>query len=593
MDYGFRVIPFQLPTSTGNFDVTVASGYGSDLTPKFVMFFAQRSANIDTITSSELLSIGAVDGTNQMAGAMMSENGQLTASNDSGVRTSSVNAIEITGTGAQGLEAEATFVSFAAGKVTLNFAVSAPSGAYRTFALFGFGTGLTAAVSSFTGNATENSSSSISGLSFQPDGAIVLSWNRALTNPGAGQDQGMLSIGFAGRLPSTTQACTVVCREDRKATNTSSGCLSQADRAAIVLTSSAGTVSEGASLEVTAWPSDGITFTTRGASVAVNALVVSFSTNGRRVWAGLPLANSDTTGAQSFTNPGFRPRAMLFAASHTETDGTIDSGAGGLSIGAVTTADGAIEQALISGNFEDAQTAGAAQSLFSASNVVDLLRNATTHEWIAAFTSFDAQGWTHTVSTASTLDELIAVLAIEDTNVYSTDTEQISDGFAFLVSHKLRSADTEQISDASVFVVTSDRRTSDDIEQISDTFVLKVTDTGATLVSNDTENITEQVALLVANILVSNDTENISDNFVFAVGDTKTFTDTEHITDGFVLVQRAARAAFEEIERITDTAILILGRVLVSGDTVTIVDQFNSGAGLRALKRTLRGSVLE
>lgn len=419
LEYGFRVIPFTCPTASGNFPITIPSGFGLALVPAFVVLFVQRGVTLDVIASSELLGVGALDGTNQFAGAMMSENGQLTAANDSGVRTSSVNCLEITGTAAQGLEAEATTVSLGAGQALINFPVgSVPAAAYKGFAVFAFGADLAGAVTSLTGNPVVGLTSAISGLAFAPDGALFLSWNRAFTNPGAGQDQGMLSVGFAGRLPSTTQACSVVCREDRKATSTSSAALSLGNRCAAKLSSTGGVVTKGATLEVTAWASDGLTTTTRDVAGALDVMVIPFRIGGRKVWAGLVAVDADLSahgsGLLPFTDSAFRPCTLFSAAAYAQVDGTIEDTVGALSIGCVSNGEGDLEQACISGNLQDGQTTGKAQSLASSSKLVDLVTAAATHAYDAALVSFDPLGWSVQIGTADSLDHVQAVMALEE-----------------------------------------------------------------------------------------------------------------------------------------------------------------------------------
>jgi hypothetical protein len=264
----------------------------------------------------------------------------------------------------------------------------------------------------------------------------------------------------------------------------------------------------------------------------------------------------------------------------------------------------------------DAQTTSETRSITETANIVNVISTSTVHDWIASWVSFDATGYTINVNDASPVDRIISGFAIEDpTELVSNDTENISDTAVLAVTIQRRvSNDTENISDSPRLLVTIDRRVSNDTEQLSDNAVLAVTINRRVVAEveqigddfavvrkeaiGDTEQITDAAILVPGTFASFPETEQIIDSLVTvlqaSMGAT-IFGDVEDISDAAVLSLRTAFVGFSETERISDQALLYLGRVMVVNEIVDILDGFAGGGsgGLHAIKLKRAGRVFQ
>lgn len=399
-----RDVAFTLPNATGNFTITDTGGPG--LTPKAAMIVLSGASALDTITSHARLSVGITDGTNHRATAWMAEDDVLASVGDTGKRLANDKVLNLTGTAAEGLQVGATFVSFAANAITINVdAASVLRGFVRLF----YGADLLANVTSIVGAASTDTSTTAPG--FTPDGAIFIG---SRTTNDYGVDTGLanahVTIGAAGRLPSTSQGCISLVAEDRPASgNSSSACKPRDNRVATMLASSSGTITETASLSLKSWDASGLTVT-NDAATAMTVAVLSLKLNGEKCHAGCPTLNTDTLGVSSYTDPGFTPRALMLAAQVAPTINTADSTAGGgFSLGVVTMGTGSY---CAGWNDNDDKSTTEADCLVSSSKMIDFPESAVSRFWAAELSSMTASGFDYNVTNAHSVDLPTLVFAI-------------------------------------------------------------------------------------------------------------------------------------------------------------------------------------
>lgn len=403
VDYGFRIVPFVLPTTTGNFDVEITSSPPGK-TPKLVMIFVSRATALDTVTNEAMVSVGAYDGSNSRCVSAMAENGTVAANADTGGRIDNGAVVQIPTTGSEAKEARVTAVSFASNKVTLNIATGeVPSSAYRSFALFMYGADLTAGVLDLTSSSSLNGDVSTTVPGVKPDGIVSVSADQTFSSD-AGFAQARLCVGFAGRS-SSGNACASVTAEDRRS-NTSSGVESRDDACVATLTSSAGTVSEDSRVKVQSFDTTGFTIRSLVAR-AVTAMYVWFNIGGRSVYVGLPSLAANVSGNTTDTSPGFLGSLVMFAGQRVANADTVGNTQGNLSVGAAT----ASEQALVSWNDNDNQGTSSTKSLTSNANLIDVVD--TAHDWTADFVAFTSTGYTYHVSDTTAAARPTAVMVVQ------------------------------------------------------------------------------------------------------------------------------------------------------------------------------------
>lgn len=544
-------------------DVTVASGPGA--TPKGALVITGIAAASGTVsaTTKARLCVGMIDSDLvQRSAHFFADDNAAAASGATRYRIDNSTVI-LHSASTTTLDVEANVTTLQTDGFQLSW--SAGSNA-RGQACFFFGDDTRTAVRNLTGSASIGGTASISGLSFAPDFIYVASVNQAVTTDGEGAE-GMMSFGFAART-SSTQSCTVLCAENLQ-DPTSSGCLTRGDRVAIQLTSAAGTISEGASLEVTSWNSDGVTLTTRGSAAALPTIVLCVKLPNTSAWAGAPTLPASAAGSFSRTDPQFKPMALFTSACINATAGTVVSTRGSMSVG-VNTANAGGHVSVLA---RDAQTTTDAHTVESITNNLSLMLvgSPVSYDWLMDFTSFDALGWTGSVTDTAAADRPTAYMAVSVLHVIDqTETEAISDAVVFMTSAVIVTTETEAITDEAVLVGV------------------------ATIVANETEEITDQAILAALATIVCDETEVISDDCVLVPSSpffvTLVCDETEEITDS-VRMAAGATIVADETETITETAFLYLGAVLVSNDTEEITDSF--ARALAQLKRGFRGTWLQ
>ena len=321
-----RDVPFTLPNATGNFTITDTGGPG--LTPKACIIVLSGATGTGSETNPARCSIGLTDGTNAIAMGWMAEHGVLAANADTGRRRANDKILNIPGTANEALGVGAAFVSVGTNALTINVDTAS---VLKGFVRFMYGANLTAKVTTVASHGTVDNAVSSPSLGFQADGCFLIS-SRTQWNVDAGLANVIESFGFAGRLPSLTQACMNVCAGDR-IDPTSVGQNPRSNRALSIVISTAGVMSEAVAIEVTNFAADTIEFTTRELGEVIGIGILAFSLNGEKCYADLATLNSGTSGISSYTTPGFRARALFLLGQAGATANTLDSTTGAMSIG--------------------------------------------------------------------------------------------------------------------------------------------------------------------------------------------------------------------------------------------------------------------
>lgn len=400
-----HVVRFQGNNTAGNQTITDPRSPG--MAPILAIFALSGATALDTLTTGGRISVGATDGTNQYAIGYFAEDGGLPANQDTGNRADDASVLIMPTAGGLPIETKAAFSSFASGSVTITWSVATQLQGFVIFVYASNATRGKVTVDTITGSASIGGTASSTAHGEEPDFLFVVSGNLALTSENT-KDNGMLSIGWASRTGSVRQGCAAVTAEDNRPTgNTSSGVIERNDCVAVALSSSGGTVTEGARLEAS-FGASGYTMTTRNAAAALAAIVVSISVDGEQAWAGVETVAAGTTGDKAITTPGFRPLLGLFAGVRSATVNSLGSGQGNFTFGAV---DRWGEQAAVGLHSQDNQTTAASDSVARDSDCFALPQTGSAHDWIASGT-LQALGVTLNVNDATTGDRILLVGAL-------------------------------------------------------------------------------------------------------------------------------------------------------------------------------------
>lgn len=623
----FKIAAFTCNTSGTRQNITPSGGPGTN--PKAAMFFVSGATALDTPTAHSRMCVGMTDGTSQLCMAELCEDGVGTATADAGFRADNTQVITIPLTTSEAIDGEAAYVAWTNDGVAIDWA-DFPATALRGYAVFFYGTDLSAKVIQYTSSATQDTAVSNSEAGFEPTALICASPWAGFSDGNSGAT-GKLSLGFATNDGGTiVQACRAFAQTDRAA-NTST--IHRTDSIAARQTGSA----QQSRLEISAFSSTGFTGITRGSANALATAVLALKTTDARARVVSQIVDTNATGQKFIEGFGFKPQTAFFFGGEATVSNTFSTTKdGSLFFGGAVSATEVFAVGVnerVGGDAGNADT----YSLATSSGPIGQPSTAGALNYAATLTAFVHNGLNINVVDAGPSDYLMSFLAFEDTTArIGSDTERISDDFRLLVTIERKSfadteqiadeflfrttdrkdfGDTEQISDAFRLVVTSDARALSDDEQISDAFAFATTDrkafgdtvqiadatlfvvTGDARSFSDTEQLTDTFNFIVGRTLVSNDTVEIGDGFVLvSMGTTILISnDTEEISDGFVTVLAAGVTALtfvaNETVELSDGVVMIRGQVLVSGDEVAISDAFNSGRGLIARKAIKRGRV--
>lgn len=563
---GVRVIHLTGPSVAGTFpqeqDVVITDT-PPNVIPKGAIFFSVSHSGLsNTIALTSRIGVGfADDAVTERCVMAFAENGVAAASADCGYRIDNSTVVQISNPTNVNLLAEGNVTEFITNGVTLSW--SAVNNVQGQIVLF-YGDDVEAQVVNFNGSATEDGTASISGLAFAPDIIFLISGDRAFGTDTQGADP-MLSFGFAART-SDTQACSCLVWEHQQSP-TESGVISKDTVCAVRLTSTAGTVAEGASLELTSWNSDGATFTTRNDSYSLRCAALCVKLPNTSAWAGAPTIPAGTLGAFSRTDPQFLPQALIFAPVRAASVDAV-TGQGSLCLGCTD----AYETGEVSAQARDNQATSGTGVDWSSSRSFSVITIPGSSDWdyFGTVTSFDTLGWSGAITNAAAANRPMVYLAISHpAEIIGNETVGITEGHVFQQNPLRALSETVGITEGHVFMQNA-------------------VGTGG-IVGNETVGVTEG-CVFTARTVFNEDVGITEDCVLLAVS--HVYDETVGIEEGLIFVGDGTLVANETVGITEGNVLLITGLVLVANETVGITEEYNDGPGPVPIKGTWRGTTL-
>lgn len=387
-----------VPTSGATFDVTI-SGIG---TPKAIMCKWVGATTTETQAAHLRWSIGFADGTTQRACQAFAEDAVLAANADAGFLYSSAAVALLSGTTTEAVDGQLSWNSWITDGVRLNIDNAVASGFLLQVVFFN-GDDLSAQVLEYTASATQDGTVSPT-TSFQP--SFILGGSAYETT--ASGAHARMALGICCWNPSGTiqQVCYSFYAFDRSGCH-GGGVLRSNRFFAHATVGSTGTLTLGATHEVTARSSTSFTVTTRDAAVGHPQFCLVLGLGSHNCWVGVPaldLLDTDTTGDKYIEAPGFLAK-YLFAISTPSA--TIDSGiasaaAGsgrwthGFSDGTVNHRTGAQQ--------EDAATTSDTRSISGNAACIGPMTDAGANHYLGTVASFLPSGFRINLSAAGASD---------------------------------------------------------------------------------------------------------------------------------------------------------------------------------------------
>lgn len=391
------------PSGAGAVTYTDTGG-PAGLTPKAIRVVVTNVTAEDFNNGTARVSEGYYDGTTQRCCGAVMEDLAATALADSAVFADTAKVVVIGDTtGSTTPLVTGAASNLAVNAVDITWDAAAPN--LHLDIQFFYGGDLSARVTSIASSATIGNAVSTTGGPGTPNMVFAATVGTAFSAGGAAQGGGF-SSGFAGRLPSTTQACSAFHWNDQQVTATAVGNLNRNDAVCTYMTNDS---TEGTRIEVSAWNADGVSYTTRNAAVSVEFMVLELTMGTLRVWAGGPTLPTSVAGAFSRTDPGFRPQALFFSHARSGTINTLTNAQGAIGLGFVASN----AQGVASVFARDNQATSDAQSRHSTTTCAAIIQTAGAATMRFAHTSFDATGWSGNVTTTSAADLNVPYAAIE------------------------------------------------------------------------------------------------------------------------------------------------------------------------------------
>jgi hypothetical protein len=299
----------------------------------FVIAFCSTSATDETEQSGFSVSRGFSDGTNDRCAQWNARTASVGSQTRSRCSDDLIMVMSSTGS----VLGRASFDSWISNGARIDW-TNATSAAH-VFLLIVTGTDMETFVGDETGNATEDSSVTITGLADEPDDVFFLSSND-IPFDDTTQTTGCGSFGVAHNGASVEQAAIAHGATHGVTPEEPLTWMSE-QRVAKILRSNSASDSE-AELEVTAFTSDGFTVTTRNDSEAIEFAYLAVTWGDSDVETALELrAIPTSTGEETLSSPGFKPQLALFCGSAITTPTGLDdvrtgANAGNNSLGAYT-----------------------------------------------------------------------------------------------------------------------------------------------------------------------------------------------------------------------------------------------------------------
>jgi hypothetical protein len=525
-------------------------------TPKAVVLRVTRGVTLGTAVAGQFLSVGVSDGTATRLTACMAEDGQAATASDSGRSLHSTEIVQILDTTTGAVIAAADFSSFGADTVNISW-TTLPASAFLICVEAYHGDDCDAAVGQVSASTTQNGTTTVSGLSFQPTTWRLFGAEFGFgtgTNAHARYHEGAASVDEDSVV--TGQWCVLLGDRERSGrTGVISGIR---DDAIAVRFNIANTGSRAATelsrVDVQAGTSDGAIFETiqpASPSALVFAyLALRFDT--RRSLAWIPASgdlNTSTSGTHSIDDPGWFPDALSIATTR-QPSGALNayqpSGGHGASYGA---SDGTTHRN-IGAQLED-NVSTADTRCITGNALAVVLNDAGGIDHSMSSATFDALGVNILVGTSSSADRLAGFLAIERRTIMVADEPVGLTESCVLV---VPSTDLEIISDEAV--------------GLTEGCILR---TDGDLVVGEPVGVAESCVLRTDGDLVLDEAEGISEGCLLLTAEPVVFGEAEGISES-CLLRTDGDLALGEPEGITETCVLRTDGDLALGEPVGVTE---------------------
>lgn len=383
--------------------------------PVAALYALTGGTAIGTIVSPARLGLGVTDGTTQRAFGALAEDAVAAGSADAQTRVDDATVIQWPNTSSGALDGEASWSAWRTNGSEISWADLMTS-AHQLGAIYFFGSRVRAAVVQVTGDATIGNTVAVTGLGFKPNLAIALCTNSAFpADTNASFWRSGIGLACQGK-DGIEQASSFMSVRDRAGLNTACAQSVYDTRfMSEVQGSAAGSITLGAGLVLESFTDDGAVLRTEDVAAALVLVVLFLYVPHELAIRSTPLSTS-TAGSQAITGVGFRPQAYFgigtSLASMNSTSGT--GTAGHLSFGVVTPDD----EGCWSASAEDAAGTSDTYSL-TAGTGFSVLDNSGGVDWDASHVSFDDDGATLSVGTASTSDRAHAMLFVGERELFA------------------------------------------------------------------------------------------------------------------------------------------------------------------------------
>lgn len=329
-DIAFDVVVFTIPTVTGNIDITGSLG---GRTPKAAMFIAcgHQSALDPAETNDAEFMVGATDGTTQWATRTFANDNAASTQNGTNQRSDCCIAVPN-----QSLDSDlwrASFVSFAADKVTVNFGTANVANPRRMICILFAGTDLTVNVGLTGSLGAAATTTSITAPGFRPDVLFLAGDHSNAFNTTAASEYGIM-FGIAVDDGTPSQRC-VSWIEDSALGASAPGMAIHSNKGISQTTLNAATIAYEGAIAFTATGFD----VTTDASAGTDTYGYLALDLGGEAFSLIGIDTPTAIGEVEYTTPGHPPRMVLFVGTAMEaTDTAVMSAlAGALAVGAVMT----------------------------------------------------------------------------------------------------------------------------------------------------------------------------------------------------------------------------------------------------------------
>lgn len=396
------------PTS-GSASQSIPLALGGEA-PKAIIVLATRATALDTITNGACCSAAISDGTTTRLKASMAEDGQLTATADTGLDDDNgTKIVRILSAADETIDGEADLTSLDVDGITINWG-NFPGTAVQILVIAFYGARLFAKVGSVNCSTTLNGTATVTAVAFRPVAMVQLGCRGNFLSTGdADSHLGFVAFNSDGTIQG--QAGYAARDLDRQATATSSGSDIRDDSVGERITG--GTGAAEARFEVTSGTSDGFVVTTRVAGAfayAVGYLLLGIE---GRATVGVVQIGTNSTGNKTVSGILGNPGAVFFIGSALGAKNTYTN-TGPCSNWSFGVGIPSIGGANIGWGVSDGQVTSLTRCATSATHCLGVIDDSGGTDWSATFVSSADGQFVVNVDDASPADRFIAYLALEE-----------------------------------------------------------------------------------------------------------------------------------------------------------------------------------